>query len=391
MFNRIIHIAQEEKFINSANWQFENAFPNKNIFYIYQYSNDIDLIHVAKLKNVNIIITKEDKDALLKSIVPNDIVVFHSLQNDFFSLILKLPISIKCIWLCFGFEVYNDTYYFSENRLLDKITKKQFSIPKQPFEKRVKENIHIRSYYRLIKSKLPLSSVEIQRRNKREVMDRINYLGCGFEEEHKNITKLIRIKKKTFPFWYFPIERIVDVNEEISLNKPNILIGNSGFKTGNHLDVFNKIKNYDFEKRKIIVPLNYGDKSYIQDIIELGNNIFSDKFHPLTTFFELPKYNQIIQNCGVAILNNRRQQAVGNTIALLWYGSKVYLSKKNTFYKYLKRIGVLIFSYENDLSERSLNELLTYEQIEYNRNILFINLNSELLLKELKLKIETIY
>ena len=139
------------------------------------------------------------------------------------------------------------------------------------------------------------------------------------------------------------------------------------------------------------MPLNYGDGSYINNIIELGTPIFSDKFHPLTTFFELPRYNQIIQNCGVAILNNRRQQAVGNTIALLWHGSKVYLSKRNTFYKYLKRIGVLVFSYENDLSESSINQLLNIDQIEYNRNILFKNLNSEFLLNELKQKIEKVY
>lgn len=387
MFNRIVHIASDEKFINSANWQFENAFPNKNIFFIYHCSDDIDLVHVKKSKNVNIIVTKKDEDDLLKSIELNDIVVFHSLPFVFFSIILRLPESIQCIWLFFGYEVYNDIHYFTEHRLLDKITKNHYSIPKQSLKKRVKENIYIRSFYRLIKPQLPLSSYE----TKREAMNRVNYLGCVYDEEHKNITKLIGIKKKTFPFWYFPIERIVDVNEKVSLDKSNILIGNSGYKTGNHLDIFNKIKNYDFEKRKIIVPLSYGNGSYINNIIEFGTNIFNDKFHPLTTFFELPKYNQIIKNCGIAILNNRRQQAVGNTIALLWFGSKVFLSNKNTFYAYLKRIGILVFSYENDLTEKSINELLTLDQIEYNRNILFTNLNSALLLKDLKQKIEKVY
>ena len=102
----------------------------------------------------------------------------------------------------------------------------------------------------------------------------------------------------------------------------------------------------------------------------------------------LSEYNQILKKCGVAILNNFRQQAVGNTIALLWFGSKVFLSNKNPFYHYLKKIGVVIYCYEKDLNSEKDLELLSFDKIIENRKQLFKNLNTEFLLIELKNELE---
>lgn len=390
MFNRIIHIAEDEKFINSAYWQFETLYPQQNYFQIVVKDPDADFKYVEDRNGIFKLKYGETHfDTFIETLSDKDVVVFHSLSPEFYYIVRNLPSQIKCIWFCFGFEIYNDSNLFSENSLLDTITKKQFALPKETLKKRIKEKV--RGSYRLINPKLPFSPIEIQVQRKREIMNRMNYLGSSFKEDYEKMSKFIGLRKKMFSFWYFPIERIVDVKDEIILDKPNVLIGNSGYKTGNHLDVFNKIKNYQFGGRKIIVPLNYGDESYIPVIMGEGGKAFSDAFQPITTFLELSQYNQIIQKCGVAILNNRRQQAVGNTIALLWFGSKVFLSNKNPFYRYLKRIRVIVFSYERDLCEQNISELLTFEQIKHNRNILFMNLNSELLLKELKVQMDVIY
>ena len=184
---------------------------------------------------------------------------------------------------------------------------------------------------------------------------------------------------------------IVDVNQPINYSKSKILIGNSGFKSNNHLDVFHKINTYSLKNLEIVVPLNYGEPKYIQEVLVEGKKDFNETFKPLLDFMPLADYNTILESVGVAILNNKRQQAVGNTIALLWFGAKVFLSHKNPFYHYLKRKGVLVYCYETELNEKSISQFLSLEQIEHNRIVLFQELNQAHLAALLKEQIEHVY
>jgi len=105
----------------------------------------------------------------------------------------------------------------------------------------------------------------------------------------------------------------------------------------------------------------------------------------------LSDYNELLSNVGIAIFNNHRQQALGNTIALLWFGVKIFLSEQNPFYTFLKRNNIHIFSYENELNENSCNTFLTQEEIEQNRYILFKLLQQDVVTAILKKHIDTIY
>lgn len=381
--NKIIHICDDEKFINSAIEQFENCFTNKNEFYVFKEDVLLDFIHVKPQDFVKKT-TKKELEKLAQTIAPNAIIVLHSLSPNFYDFVLRLPKSNKIIWLCFGFEVYNNATYFKSDLLLDKITFTQFPDKKITFKKKYKE--YLRPYYRLLKTDFPLSTKE----KKKKVIQRINYLGSSYNEEFLKVSELINQEKLFFNTWYYPLELTVDVNKDIHFPKKNILIGNSGFKTGNHLDVFQKIKKYNLVANKIIVPLNYGNSDYINAIKIAGQECFANNFAPLLDFMPLQEYNTILEDIGVAILNNKRQQAVGNTIGLLWMGAKVFLSNKNTFYHYLKRIGIVVFCYEIELNEKSCTEFLSLEQIEHNRTVLFKHLNRERLANELKQQINTI-
>ncbi|HEU4790025.1 MAG TPA: TDP-N-acetylfucosamine:lipid II N-acetylfucosaminyltransferase [Flavobacterium sp.] len=322
---------------------------------------------------------------LANDIRDNDLVVFHSLASPFYSFVLILPKKIKTVWMCFGFEVYNDARFFSENKLLDTITQKTFFSKPVTFKYRIREKV--RPFYRIIKPNLPLSGFEI----KKKVFNRIDFLGSSFKEEFSTIQKLIGEKKVFFSFWYYPLEQIISISEELIIERPNILIGNSGFKTGNHLDVFHKLKTIKIVDKKLIVPLSYGNSEYIDLIINEGKTQFENIFDPLLDFISLEEYNKVIKHCGIAILNNRRQQAIGNTIALLWYGSKIFLSNQNPFYLYLKRIGIYVYCYETEFNSQSINELLTLDQINDNRLILKQHLSSKLMQSELEKQINSIY
>ncbi|MFC0263489.1 TDP-N-acetylfucosamine:lipid II N-acetylfucosaminyltransferase [Fontibacter flavus] len=380
---RIIHVCEDEKFINSAIEQFEYCFPGINSFYVLPISKDGKFIHV-KSKSFVVKISNEELLTISLNLKTKYIVILHSLTPRFFDFVLHLPKSIIVIWFCFGFEVYSDQNYFKSKNLLDRITFQKFPGKDPSIKQKLKEQI--RPFYRLIKPSLPFSYKEI----KHKVFKRVNFFCCPFLEEYQSICKLIGITKPFFNFWYYPIELIADIDRSIKFPKTNLMVGNSGFKSLNHLDVFYKINNYPLANMDIIVPLNYGEPKYIQEVLLVGENDFSDKFKPLLDFMTLKDYNKILESVGVAILNNRRQQAVGNSIALLWFGAKLFLSNKNPFYSYLKRIGIYVFCYETELTAKNCTEFLSLDEIEHNRKTLFKELNKvhlSNLLKEQILKL----
>lgn len=385
MRGRIYHICEDEKFINSAIYQFEAVIPNNNTFYIFMNDEIKEIVHV-KMQSFTYRVNADSLLEVLNVIKDNDIVVFHSLSPHFYNFLLALPKKIKTVWLCFGFEVYNNQDFFNEDKLLDPITLARYSEPKpkKKFKKRVKD--FTRPFFRFFNPKIPYTKEEKIKKS----FNRIDYLGSSFKEEFANITSLIKMKKRFFSFWYYPIEQIVNVKEEIHLDKKNILIGNSGFKTGNHLDVLDEIKKFKLGDSKVLMPLSYGNQEYIEDIIEKGKELLGKNFEPITEFKPINQYNLDLQTVGTAIFYNKRQQALGNTIALLWFGAKVFLSNKNHFYNFLKRNNILVYSVEEDLNEKSCQEFLNLEQIEYNRKIIFALLNAQQLIHDLKQQLKII-
>lgn len=385
MEGKIYHICEDEKFINSAIFQFETAFFGKNFFYVV--SNNMENLKHVKQEDFVYKIVNEELIELVNQIESKDLVVFHSLSSAFHDFILKLPKKVKTVWFCFGFEVYNNRKYFSESKLLAPLTKEAYAEPikKIKFKKKIKN--HLRPVLRFFNPKLSYSSDE----KINLVFEKINYLGSSFEEEFYNISKLIKKKKIFFSFWYYPIELITDIEKEITQPKRNVLIGNSGYKTGNHLDVLQKIKEYTWENHTVFMPLNYGKEDYIVDIIKEGEKVLGEAFKPLRQFMPLHEYNEILETVGVAIFYNKRQQAVGNTIALLWMGAKVFLSEHNPFYSYLKRIGIIVFSFEREFNFETAKQFLSLAQIKHNRKILFQELNQKHLIDLLGQQVLKIY
>ena len=384
---KIIHFALDEKFINSAYNQFEKVAPGKNEFYIVVAKLEKTLDHVCKVERVHLLLnTTSAKLDLIKNITKDDLVIFHSLTNRFYEIVLSLEGNITTVWFCFGYEVYNDLHFISQKKLLAPITIRHFfQVNKNAKYKLIKE--YARPYYRRIKSKLPLSSFEI----KKNAINRIDYLGSSFPEEFRAICQLIKMKKKFFSFWYYPLSQIVNTDKVENIKKTTIWIGNSGFVTGNHLDVFQLLKKMDISNfDKIIVPLSYGNKEYIEEIVRIGNFYFKTSFEPLTDFLALTEYNKKLQTAGIAILYNKRQQALGNIIALLWFGSKVFLSSSNPIYSFLIRKGFFIFNMEEDFKKIDALYLLTQEQKKLNRDLLYHNFGDSHLQEELQLQLQKI-
>lgn len=381
---KIIHICQDEKFINQAKYQFNELYHNSNLYYVVVKDKSQALRFVSNDIQTHVI-DRDDLNLLSNQLPKDTIIVFHSIIPQFYDFIFTTFKSYTLIWIFFGMEIYNDNSYYKSRKLYDKSTKSYLTFKKVPIKKRIKR--HIRPYARIIKRDLPLDKFE----RKQSVLNKFSYIGVFYKEEFDNICKLGNIKySRHLKFTYYPLENIVNCSEKISSNKSVIMIGNSGHPTSNHIDVLNKIEKFNLDDWEILLSLSYGNKIYVDKLLDDIQKLDFNKITCLKDFLPIDDYNTYLKKVAIFILYTKRQQGVGNTIALLWHGAKVFLSKRNTFYHYLKRIGILVYCYETELNKENLKDGLSIDEIKHNRNLLHQELNEKRLLKELKEQLDFI-
>ena len=80
------------------------------------------------------------------------------------------------------------------------------------------------------------------------------------------------------------------------------------------------LRDKDLGKRKVVVPLSYGDKTYAKSIVEIGNKWLGKNFYPLLDYYSIENYNKLISGCSVVFMNHIRQQGMGNIAASLYHG-----------------------------------------------------------------------
>lgn len=141
------------------------------------------------------------------------------------------------------------------------------------------------------------------------------------------------------------------VTDHVTVGHPsiNVLVGNSASSTNNHIDIFMKLLSFRSQNISIYCPLSYGDKNYAGFVASEGIRIFGDKFFPVFDFVSKEQYLDFLNKMDMAIFNHRRQQAMGNMIALLGMGKIVYMRKDVSTWSMFQQYGIKVFDF-NDLS-----------------------------------------
>lgn len=181
-------------------------------------------------------------------------------------------------------------------------------------------------------------------------------------------------------FFYYPIDEVLGENYNSRYSKDkNIIVGNSASLTGNHSEVFQLLSNLDLFNRKVIVPLSYGPKLYVDYVVERGEKLLQDRFEPIVNYMSLQDYNTLLESANIFIYNNYRQEAVGNILVALYLGGKVFLNKRNPLLKFYKSIGLHLFEID-DLYAPDAFASLSSDSIEENRSLLMKTYSRERLL-----------
>ena len=282
----------------------------------------------------------------------------------------------KVVFLFFGGEIYENSKIL-KSKPFGNLTIKKYN----NFDNR-KERFIENSLYRI---KYVFDTLESKIK---KALQKIDYFAVVHKEDYDFmiVNKVMPSSVKYFKFSFYPIEFLYNNEIDTSNSGNNILIGNSRSYANNHLEIFSILSKFNIANRKVIVPLSYGNMKGIDSLVQNGKENLGDRFSPLLELMPLDEYNKMLSTCSVAIMNHYRQQAVGNIIALVYSGAKVYLSSQNTVYHFLKRIGCNVYSVENDLITSNINALepLSKEESTQNKEILYRFLNTEKLIEDLR-------
>lgn len=293
-----------------------------------------------------------------------DAVFLYSIKECPSTVISLIPKRIKVFWFAMGYDLYS---YPMRNPFID--------VPNLigPLTSKIKEPFAVR-FKHIIKTilSLPLESLAYK------AMHRTDYFSGILEYEYDLLKAENGYKGGKVNFQYQSLESFKTCGVKEDYIGDNILIGNSAAETNNHLEVLQCFKKVNVGDRKIIVPLSYGGwKVQKQIIMESYEKEFHNQFVPILNFMPFADYKHIIGSCSIAIFGHERQQAMGNIYTALNMGCKVFLSNTSPVFTFLKKLGVYVYSIQNDLSTSEINTPLTEEEKSHNRNIIYSMYNEK--------------
>ncbi|MGO4292723.1 TDP-N-acetylfucosamine:lipid II N-acetylfucosaminyltransferase [Chitinophaga sp. RAB17] len=375
---RYLHLIDDTVFTNFAIASFEECNPGNNRVLIGVKNIDQPLRHTTLSDKI---IVAQRRTKAFKAIVDRadfDVLVVHAMCIDKRWIVNRIKdASKKIVWLSWGTDIYNTPFYKKE--LYQPITRAAAIQQRKSIKGKAIAALR-NLYYFSYTGMFPAAAYQ-------KAVSRVNYCATVIPYEINILREFPFFKADQVLFSYESIQNLFRGREyEQEFTKGDaILIGNSVAPESNHLDVFEKIKQFEIGERELLVPLNYGEPAdYKEVVLENGRKLFENNFHPLLEYYSSDAYLSLLKQCSTAIMNHNRQQGVGNLIALLWLGCKIFLSEKNPVFLYLKDKGFAVYSFQDELNNTSINLPLNNDEKERNRRLLMLEYDHEAVIKKTK-------
>ena len=358
-------------FINS------NFSIEKNLHIITERRQNLTFVKPDSFTNIYSVDMKNIKETnklkrILSKLKGNYIRCFyHYLSNDAIILTHLLGLSQKeRNWILWGADLYayiDYNLYSPETKIVLNKNKKI-------------ENSPINRVFRSVYHKVML----IIRKKFLQSLDKIMTWNKGDYElacEHYQITP-----QHIECSYNFGLKKNLQLKSRNKDSKEKIiLVGNSGDPSNNHIDIYKALANIEGEF-KVLSFLTYGNPVYIEKIIDIGYEILGAKFIPITDHMNREDYFNFIEAIDVVIMNHYRQQGVGNIVAFLQKGKKVYMNDFVTTFEHFKSNGVKVFSISEMLDVLTIDELLFYdsETEQSNAELIYDLFSDDVALKTMK-------
>lgn len=349
-----LHLFVDEKVVSRCIQNFEDVLPQQNRYVVVIPDKDYQLKHVKVQHDQLFAVTygSEDFYRAIGDLRQYKHVVIHLMTCEMFQFASEHP-EAEITWASWGSDLYSD--------LLEMRGYKMYYDKRAIYRYQGRDSLIKRLGRATLGKWHDRKRMEVRLRALKNI-SRI----CTMDGEYKLLLKYFPEARhiSLVHLGYYPIDAMISKDMMASrVAGKNIIVGNSAYGHGNHVEVFKKLKSLDLTGRKVIVPLSYGDvPGYI---LEEGKKLLGDTFKPLVDFMPLDEYNRLLLSSDVFIYGNYRQAAVGNIVVALYIGAKVFLNPKNPLYDMYKERGYKFFSI--DELEDKINYHLTKEEIENNR------------------------
>jgi hypothetical protein len=146
-----------------------------------------------------------------------------------------------------------------------------------------------------------------------------------------------------------------------------IIVGNSGDKSNNHIDVLRALsRKSDIKNYKLILPVSYNlrpeyEKELINEIALLG---LSGQTELSKEFLSPEEYFKLMNRASMLITAHDRQQAIGNILASLYSGNATFVKDEIIVDGKKKTNPTWDFLHQNKLSASKLDDLFLADSIE---------------------------
>ncbi len=334
MSDIIVHIIELSAFFDSSYEMFERNYDN-NIYLVHR-GHDQHISYSPYLSVDNVISFNSTEDIIAFILDRKDdirFLIFHMIWANYKQSILKringlIPVH-GIIW---GWEIYEDGFLFET---LLPFTRRLV------FRKALLKMTPVVAAKHWIKFKLGMIERNHSLHEKRlNHINQFNSISTLTSVEYKYLYDKYNVRPKYIPFKYtVPLFELKEAKREF---KKNILVGNSSALTNNHLDMLKYIGNVERDT-KVILPMNYGMNPIKEAIITRYRKKFGNKLYILDSFLSPGDYNNLLDSCHFVIMNQLRQQALGNIYAALFKGAKVFLNRSGILYLEFTKKGFIVF------------------------------------------------
>ncbi|WP_339677574.1 TDP-N-acetylfucosamine:lipid II N-acetylfucosaminyltransferase [Cyclobacterium marinum] len=351
--NYIYHILNDEKFSDWVIQAYSSSNHRKNIFILISDNGKVN-----HLKNGDFSV--RTRNWLINEFTPNskDIVIFYYLHLHSIKFLNKFSESeFKKVWVGYGSDYY---YYLLNKPNFQSLYLKETNIT---ISRLNKSNI-------LKKILLPFYQFLFFKFKVFPALQALDYFAPVIPNEFKLIKKVYPdLKFKYLNFTFGDISYLKCSNNFV--NGSNILLGNSATYTCNHIDVLENLSAFRISNR-FVIPLGYGNQKYKELLLDrLPQRFKKIDFYFIDKFLPIKEYNELLNQCGFAIMPHLRQQAMGNIYALLYSGTKLFLFIDNPVSEFLKNLDVIFFDIESlYVSPSLLDQPLSREQMLHNRQVI---------------------
>lgn len=358
----ILHLFHDDKVCNCAIANFEEVYPNENIYICICDKDNLKYVHDDK----KVIFLNSGEPLHDPSILANiETIIIHYLDIPKIEFIEKYfplkNVNIKIFWSLWGGDIYNEVLYSMGYNIYYK-----------------------KCYVHSLKSKIVDFIKRIFKRNSLMsninktisfIDSRIDYI-MSFRAEYELFCKYWKsghFKPKSIPNLpiYYPIEDILGNMCGKRVNGRNIFVGNSASFTNNHIYAYRYLSKVDLQGSKIISPMSYGGSyKYRKYVKSIGCRYWGGDYYPLDHFMPLNDYNELMLSASVYVYGTWRQEAIGNIVMALYLGAKVYVSEKSPLFSIFRDFDIELYKTE-EISSDDFFESEDEEKIRQNQQNIF--------------------